>query len=145
MPLGFRLPSPGMATARRSSESCILDLRPPRLQSLCTARLSSCLLSPEPFLWAIAVTVGALAVFYAVTCAAMIRLRRSQPAVPAFRLLFGPVFAVLGIVISVGLLTQLELHQLWLMTITSLLAAGNWLWARANAGQEQRNAVAVLD
>lgn len=97
------------------------------------------------FLWAIALTAGALAIYYAIACAALIELRHSQPAAPAFRVPFGSVLAVLGIVISVGLLTQLELRQLSLMSITALLAAGNWLWARAKPKQRQYSPVAVID
>jgi len=89
------------------------------------------------FLWAIALTAGALTIFYAVTCAALIQLRGSRPNAQAFRLPFGRLFAVLGIAISAALLTQLELRQLSLMSITALLAAGNWLWARANATRER--------
>ncbi|MCU1293287.1 MAG: amino acid/polyamine/organocation transporter, superfamily [Bryobacterales bacterium] len=85
------------------------------------------------FLWAIALTAGSLTIFYSVACAALIRLRRSQPHAPAFRLRLGRLLAVLGIGISGTLLTQLELRQLGLMSITALLAAGNWLWARRSA------------
>jgi len=86
------------------------------------------------FLWAVAVavTAGSLAIFYSVTCAALIRLRRIQPDAPGFRVRFGPVFAVAGIAISLLLLTQIELRQLALMSFTALIAAANWLWARRN-------------
>jgi basic amino acid/polyamine antiporter, APA family len=90
------------------------------------------------FLWAIALTAGALTIFYAVTCAALIQLRRSQPEAKAFRVRFGRQLAVLGIAISAALLTQLELRQLSLMSVTALLAAGNWIWARANAARERQ-------
>lgn len=86
------------------------------------------------FLWAIMLTAGSLTIFYAVTCAALIRLRHLRPDSRGFRLRFGRIYAVLGILISAALLSQLELRQLGLMTITALLAATNWLWAR-NTGK----------
>jgi APA family basic amino acid/polyamine antiporter len=84
------------------------------------------------FLWAIALTAGSLTVFYSVTCAALIQLRRTQPAATAFRLPLGRLLAVVGIGTSLVLLAQLELRQLGLMSITALFGAANWLWARRN-------------
>jgi basic amino acid/polyamine antiporter, APA family len=84
------------------------------------------------FLWVIAVTAGAVVVFYLVGCAALIRLRHLQPKVSAFRAPFGPAFAICGIVISAVLMTELEWRQLGLMCFTALVAAANWLWARRN-------------
>ena len=84
------------------------------------------------FLWVVAVTAGAVVIFYLIGCAALIRLRHLQPNVPAFRAPFGPVFATLGILISAVLMTELELRQLGLMCFTALVAAANWLWARRN-------------
>ena len=89
------------------------------------------------FLWAVALTAGSVMIFYSVTCAALIRLRRSQPDVPALRVPFGPALAVLGIAISFVLIFQLEFRQVLLMSITAVIAAANWWWARRNA----RNAV----
>jgi len=43
---------------------------------------------------------------------------------------FGPVFAVMGIAISLVLLFQLELRQVALMSITAAIATANWCWAR---------------
>jgi hypothetical protein len=40
------------------------------------------------------------------------------------------VLAILGVALSVAVLTRLELHQLLLMGITALIAAANWWWAR---------------
>ncbi len=82
------------------------------------------------FLWAIALTAGSLTIFYSVSCAALIQLRRTQPAASAFRLPFGRLLAVVGIGISIVLLAQVEVRQLGLMSITALFGAANWLWAR---------------
>ncbi len=98
------------------------------------------------FLWVLALTAGSMMIFYAVTCAALIRLRRLQPDAPALRVPFGPVFAVGGIVISAVLLFQLEFRHVVLMSLTSFIAAVNWLWARRNVtnapgGKIRREAV----
>ena len=91
------------------------------------------------FLWAIALTSGAITIFYATTCAALIKLRRSQPERSAFRAPFGTSFTVVGIGISLALLTQLELRQLAFMSITGLIAAGNWMWARGGLNPSQKS------
>ena len=97
------------------------------------------------FLWAIALTAGALTIFYSVACAALIRLRHSQPAATAFRVPFGPLLAIIGIGISAALLTQLESRQFGLMTVTALFGVGNWLWALKNEPQDSRMPLEILD
>lgn len=97
------------------------------------------------FLWAIALTAGSLTIFYAVSCAALIQLRRLQPSASAFRLPFGRVLAVIGIGISIGLLAQLELRQLGLMAVTALFGTANWIWARRNEAHHGRRVLTVID
>jgi APA family basic amino acid/polyamine antiporter len=97
------------------------------------------------FLWAIELTAGSLTIFYSVSCAALIQLRRTQPAASAFRLPFGRLLAVVGIGISIVLLAQLELRQLGLMSITALFGAANWLWARRNEMPHSRRALTGID
>jgi basic amino acid/polyamine antiporter, APA family len=82
------------------------------------------------FIWAIELTAGALTIFYSIGCLALFRLRKSQPSVCIFQAPAGPVFATLGVLLSAALLTQLELRQISLMSLTCLLACANWLWAR---------------
>jgi amino acid transporter len=61
-------------------------------------------------------------VYYALTCAALIVLRRRGGEAPGFRLLAGPVFAVLGIGFCAWLLTTRTFEQLWILV--ALIAAG---------------------
>ncbi len=82
------------------------------------------------FLWAIALTAGSAMIIYAVSCAALIRLRHLQPDTPAMRVPFGPVLAAAGIVISATLLSQVDCRHLALMSLTCLIAIANWLWVR---------------
>ena len=89
------------------------------------------------FLYAVAVTAGALVIFYSATCAALLRLRKLQPQAAAFRVPFGPALALLGILLSATLLTQLEPRQVALMSVIALIAFGNWLWARRASARVQ--------
>jgi amino acid transporter len=86
------------------------------------------------FQWCVLLSAGASIVYYAAVCAALLRLRRLQPAAAGFRLPFGTVFSLLGIAISLVLLTQLHLREVLFMTITALVAAINWWRVRRDGG-----------
>lgn len=90
------------------------------------------------YLWIVALTGGAGLVIYASTCAALLRLRRQQPQVNALRLPFGRVFAVVGITISLAVLTRLQLREALLMGVTALIAIANWWWAQRRGIREQQ-------
>jgi APA family basic amino acid/polyamine antiporter len=96
------------------------------------------------FLWAVALTAGAITIFYSVTCAALIRLRRLRPDAPALRVPFGPVFSVIGIAISIVLLFQLEFRQITLMSVTAAIAAANWWWAKRKAPKASREKLSTV-
>jgi amino acid transporter len=81
------------------------------------------------FLWALALTAGSTMVVYAGMCAALIRLRRTHADVKALRVPGGPILAIGGIGLSLVLLTQLQLREASLMTLTAIVAAANWWWA----------------
>ena len=72
-------------------------------------------------------------VIYASTCAALIRLRHLRPEADALRIPFGRALAVIGILISLALLTRLEARQVLLIGITALVAIVNWWWAHRRA------------
>jgi basic amino acid/polyamine antiporter, APA family len=82
------------------------------------------------FLWLVALTSGTLMVVYATVCASLIRLRKLRPNADAFRIPFGPVLSILGVAISLALMTSLKRRELLLMGVTALIAGVNWLWAR---------------
>jgi hypothetical protein len=52
----------------------------------------------------------------------------------------GPVLAVAGALLSIVLMTQLDLRQALLMGVTALFATANWAWARRQAasGRDSR-------
>jgi amino acid transporter len=61
-------------------------------------------------------------VYYALTCAALIVLRRQATEAPGFQLVAGPLFALLGIGFCAWLLTTRTFEQLWILV--ALIAAG---------------------
>jgi basic amino acid/polyamine antiporter, APA family len=88
------------------------------------------LASSGTFLWLVALTSGTLMVLYAGVCASLIRLRKLRPNADAFRIPFAPVLSIVGIAIALALMTGLKRRELFLMGVTALIAAVNWLWAR---------------
>ena len=82
-----------------------------------------------------AATFAAIArlVVFAVTCAALVMLRRTHGPSPEFRLRGGTMFAVAGIAFSVWLLATRSSNQLWILI--GIVAAGVVL--RASAGRNR--------
>jgi APA family basic amino acid/polyamine antiporter len=91
------------------------------------------------FAWNAMLSVGARLFYYGVVCAALIALRRKhipqsedptglQP--PRFRLPFGPLWAVLGVLICLLLASQVDLSKSLILALTVAAALLNWLWAR---------------
>jgi len=96
------------------------------------------------YLWLVVLTAGASAISYAGVCTALMKLRRMNPNAAALRLPLGPVFSVMGISISLLLLTRLERRQALLLGITTLFATTNWWWAKRRERQRQRASQAVI-
>jgi len=102
----------------------------PTIAILFNAVTGWALASSGTFLWLVALTSGTLMVLYAGVCASLIRLRKVRPNVDAFRMPFAPVLSMVGIAITLALMTGLKRRELLLMGITALIAAVNWLWAK---------------
>lgn len=88
------------------------------------------LASTGTFLWIAALSAGSMMVYYAGTCASLIRLRKLRPNAPAFRVPFGRALSVVAIAMTVGLMFGLNRRELLLMCVTALIATANWMWAR---------------
>jgi basic amino acid/polyamine antiporter, APA family len=86
------------------------------------------------YLWAVALSAGSMVVYYAVVCAALMRLRKTQPQADAFRVPFGSLIPVAGICITLVMLTRLERTEVLLMGVAALIATANWWWARRGNG-----------
>ena len=110
----------------------------PHVALLLFAGLAWLLSVTGTFQWTLALSAGSMMTYYATVSGALVRLRRTQPNVPAFRVPFGPVFSVIGIMISLVLLSRLEGKQALLMCVTAAIATANWLWARRRAAREAR-------
>jgi APA family basic amino acid/polyamine antiporter len=68
---------------------------------------------------------------YSSACLALIALRRRPDASPpAFRLPAGNIFAVVGLILCLGLMWGMGWAELRIVGATILIAQVNWLWAR---------------
>ncbi|MBZ5627623.1 MAG: APC family permease [Acidobacteriia bacterium] len=83
------------------------------------------------FKWNVSLSVVARVFHYGVGCAALIVLRRRQPAAALFRLPGGPIFAVIGILLCLVLLTQVDLTESRIIGATAAAALLNWAWVRS--------------
>src|SRR5262249_3842945 len=95
------------------------------------------------FQFVLALTAEATVVYYAAMCACLIRLRRMRPDVDSFRIPFGPVIAVVALVLSLALMTGVTRRELLFMCVTALIAAANWAWARRHHVALERKAGAA--
>jgi APA family basic amino acid/polyamine antiporter len=96
------------------------------------------------FAWNVTLSVLARLFYYGVVCAALIALRRkrvraqhetqaSELPPAGFRLPFGPLWAVLGVLICLLLATQANLSKSVILGVTVAAALVNWMWARRSA------------
>jgi len=89
------------------------------------------------FAWNVTLSVVSRLFYYGVVCAALIALRRKQPQAARFRLPGGPVWAVLGILITLALASQVDLTKSVILGVTVAAAFLNWLWARQKSRSPQ--------
>jgi APA family basic amino acid/polyamine antiporter len=82
------------------------------------------------FLWIAAFSASSMIVYYAATCACLIRLRELRPNAEAFRVPFGPALSFVAVGISLVLLIGLHRREILLMGVTVMIATANWLWVK---------------
>lgn len=82
------------------------------------------------FSWNLTLSAVARLFYYAVGCAALPVLRKKQPEVERFRLPGGTIFAALGVVICLVLITRVDLSGSIILLATIVAALINWLWVR---------------
>jgi basic amino acid/polyamine antiporter, APA family len=82
------------------------------------------------FAWNVTLSVIARLFYYGVVCASLVALRRKQPHAAAFRLPGGIVWASLGVLICLVLVTRADLSKWLILALTVAAAFVNWLWAR---------------
>jgi multisubunit Na+/H+ antiporter MnhG subunit len=81
------------------------------------------------FFWSLELAAGSAAVISGCVCAALIRLRHTESAAPAWRVPFGTGFAIIGLALCAIPLSQLDARHALLMLLTVSIAAANWVWA----------------
>ncbi len=90
------------------------------------------------FKWNVTLSAVARLLYYGVGCAALPILRRKQPEGAMFRLPAGNLFAVLGIVLCLVLVTRVDFGQSLILAGTIALAFLNWIMV---ARRPQRDTV----
>jgi APA family basic amino acid/polyamine antiporter len=94
------------------------------------AGIAWCLAVAGSFKWNVLVSsIGRLLV-YGFTCAALPVLRRKYPDARAFRLPAGNLFAALGLLFVVLLVSRMSRSDGIVFLATTGIAIANWLWAR---------------
>jgi len=84
------------------------------------------------FAWNVTLSAIARLFYYALVCAALPVLRKKEPGAAAFRLPGGPVFAAVGVLICLVLLTRVDLSKSLVLVATVVAALLNWLVVRRN-------------
>ena len=82
------------------------------------------------FSWNLTLSAVARLFYYAVGCAALPVLRKKQAEAERFRLPGGTIFAVLGVVICLVLITRVDLSGSIILVATIVAALINWMWVR---------------
>lgn len=85
------------------------------------------------FSWNVTLSSVARLFYYGTGCAALLALRRKPSGAPMFRLKGGTVFAVLGILICMVLITRVDRSGLLILLATIAAALINWLVVRKRA------------
>jgi amino acid transporter len=105
--------------------------RTPHVSILFFAGLVWTLAAAGNFKWNVILSSVGRLFIYGSTCAALPVLRRKHPDARAFRLPAGNLFAILGVVIAVVLLSRIGRDEGIVILATAIIAFGNWLWARS--------------
>jgi basic amino acid/polyamine antiporter, APA family len=107
--------------------------RTPYVSILAFAVLLTLFSAAGNFRWNAMLSAVARMFMYASIAAALPVLRRKQPHAATFRLPNGLLFAVLGILFSLVLVTRMHSGELIVVLITLALGSLNWLWSRRQA------------
>jgi basic amino acid/polyamine antiporter, APA family len=82
------------------------------------------------FRWNVVLSSASRLITYGLVCASLLALRRKQPAVPAYRLPLGSIFAVIGIALMIVLFTRITREELVWILATGAVAFLNWIATR---------------
>ncbi len=104
--------------------------RTPYFSILVFAALTWVLALLGSFSWNVTLSAVARLFYYGVGCAALPVLRKKLPGSARFRLPGGRVFAGLGVLICLVLITGVDLGGSLILLATILVGLLNWLWVR---------------
>jgi basic amino acid/polyamine antiporter, APA family len=82
------------------------------------------------FAWNVTLSAGSRLFYYGVICAALPVLRRKQKTAALFQLPGGMALAALGVLLCIGLLTQIEYSKSLILVVAVAVAFINWLAVR---------------
>jgi len=82
------------------------------------------------FQWNATLSAIARVFYYATVCAAVLALRRRDPAGARFRVPGGPLIPVLGVLLSLLLAAGIKRESFLVLALVFLVSLLNWLWAR---------------
>jgi len=85
------------------------------------------------FRWNVVLSSASRLITYGLVCASLLALRRKQPAVPAYRLPLGSIFAVIGIALMIVLFTRITREELAWILATGAVAFLNWTATRTTS------------
>jgi basic amino acid/polyamine antiporter, APA family len=86
------------------------------------------------FKWNVTLSAVARLLYYGVGCAALPVLRRKQPEGALFRLPMGNIFAIVGVILCLALVTRVDFGQSLILVGTIAIALLNWLLVARKPG-----------
>jgi len=104
--------------------------RTPHVSILIFAGIVWTLAAAGNFKWNVVLSSVGRLFIYGFTCASLPVLRRKRPNAHAFRLPGGSLFAALGVVFMLALLSRTNASEGIVILVTVAIAFVNWLWAR---------------
>lgn len=110
--------------------------RTPHISILAWGALALALALYGSFIWNVALYGAARLLTYGLSCAALIKLRRSRPSAAAFRLPAGDLLAGLGLLLCVVMARAMELTHAWIIAVVATIGALNWLVVRSDDRSE---------
>jgi amino acid transporter len=82
------------------------------------------------FRFSVMISAGARLITYGSVCAALMPLRRKDVGKDMFRMPFGPLLSIIGVLMALIMVSSIRSSGAIVMLITSAVALGNWLFAR---------------
>ena len=104
--------------------------RTPHVSILVFAGLLWVLAAAGNFRSNVVLSSSARLIIYGLVCAELLALRRKQPRTAAYRLPFGRVLAIIGIMLMAALLTRISRQEFAWLLAAGILGFVNWLAAR---------------